>query len=255
MHLTLGLEPNQLRTGIVNQVLAGKVNLEKIQPSMKPTRIPITVKVLKLIKTELRATNYGNPDKLMIWLLCTIAFAGGFRCGELLCKKETEFDPKKDLLNRDMKLVRIRIDNKEVESIQVKLKTQKSKKAKADQIVDIYESGGDICPVRAHKKWTATHQKRSDSLPVFSWESGKPLTVKHFNKILKSLVEEHLTPINGTISSHSFRSGLASTLAALGFEEHDLMEAGRWSSQAYQRYLKLPRTRRMFVARSIANIN
>ena len=255
IHLTLGLEPSQLRTSIVNQVLTGKENLEKIQPISKPTRIPITVKVLKLIKAELKATNFGNPDKLMIWLLCTVAFAGGFRCGELLCKKETEFDPKKDLLNRDMKLAHIRIDSKETASIQIKLKTQKSKKVKADQIIDIYESGGDICPIRAYKKWAASHKKRESSLPAFSWESGKPLTVKQFNKILKALVEEHLAPINGTISPHSFRSGLASTLATLGLEEHDLMEAGRWSSQAYHRYLKLPRTRRMFVARAIANIN
>jgi hypothetical protein len=59
---------------------------------------------------------------------------------------------------------------------------------------------------------------------------------------------------NGKISSHSFRIGLATTLGTLGFSADDIKEAGRWSSNAYEIYLRLPRVKRAAIAKKIGNL-
>ena len=45
-----------------------------------------------------------------------------------------------------------------------------------------------------------------------------------------------------SVQSHSFRSGMATALAQLGYDEPDLMDIGRWSSQSYKAYTKLGRS-------------
>ena len=91
-------------------------------------------------------------------------------------------------------------------------------------------------------------------MPAFRFQDGTNLTQEKFNKILKIIFKTHLTDINGTISTHSFRIGLASTLGELGFSDDQVMQAGRWSSRAFQAYLKLPRTRRLEMAKAIGNM-
>ena len=50
-------------------------------------------------------------------------------------------------------------------------------------------------------------------------------------------------------SSHSFRAGAASSMAAMGFGDEDIQSVGRWSSRAFLEYIKLPRTRKAEIAR------
>ena len=45
-------------------------------------------------------------------------------------------------------------------------------------------------------------------------------------------------------SSHSFRAGATSAMAAAGYGDEDIQAVGRWSSRAFLEYIKLPRTRR-----------
>ena len=47
-----------------------------------------------------------------------------------------------------------------------------------------------------------------------------------------------------------FRAGAASAMAALGYGDEDIQAVGRWSSRAFLKYIKLPRTRRAEVAKA-----
>ena len=44
----------------------------------------------------------------------------------------------------------------------------------------------------------------------------------------------------GNYSGHSFRSGSATSAAAAGLADWEIKLLGRWSSQAYQRYIRTP---------------
>ncbi len=51
--------------------------------------------------------------------------------------------------------------------------------------------------------------------------------------------------------SHSFRIGVALMLGKLGYSDADIKAVGRWSSRAFEEYLRLPRTKRMQIAKEI----
>ena len=74
------------------------------------------------------------------------------------------------------------------------------------------------------------------------------------NKWLKDRLEGHVNYLKGKFTVHSFCIGLATTLGTLAFTESDIKEAGRWSSNTCQLYMKLPQVKRAAGAKKIAEI-
>ena len=57
-----------------------------------------------------------------------------------------------------------------------------------------------------------------------------------FNEDLKRLLSPYIK--YGKVSGHSFRAGLATLMAAKGFREEDIRGIGRWTSEAWLKYVK-----------------
>ena len=83
-------------------------------------------------------------------------------------------------------------------------------------------------------------------------ESGGNYTGKMFNKDLKQLLSPYVDYSKGTVSSHSFRSGLASLMATLGYSDQEIMTIGRWKSDAFLEYIKMDRIKRCGMAKELA---
>ena len=85
---------------------------------------------------------------------------------------------------------------------------------------------------------------------------GKPCksyTGKMFNKDLKSLLESVIDYKNmGKVSSHSFRIGITTMLGQLGFSDQEIQAIGRWSSSAFELYIRSPRNVRAKTAMKMA---
>ena len=154
LHLRLGHYIPVLRSELVKQILEGRVHLDSVNRRLleKPTRLPVTPAILKLLKLELKASDLRKGDKRLLWAVATIGFAGGFRIHELLAIEEASFDPLFTLLGADLCLRPIRLNSEKIEALQIKLKSQKTDGVGVDTIVDVYESGSNLCPVRAFKK-------------------------------------------------------------------------------------------------------
>ena len=58
-------------------------------------------------------------------------------------------------------------------------------------------------------------------------------------------MSEEINYMEGYIASHSFRAGMVSVMARLGYSEEQIKIQGRWSSDAFRRYLKLGRGERL----------
>ena len=87
--------------------------------------------------------------------------------------------------------------------------------------------------------------------PLFLFSNGAFLTKSRLNNWLrKSLLSAGW---NGRYTQHSFRVGVASTAASLGFPEYLIKAPGRWSSEAYQVYIKLSQTRLITASRCLAS--
>ena len=127
-HLRKGLYIPALRSDLVKQVLEGRVHLDAIRRRIedKPVRVPVTPTLLKLIKLELKSANLSKGDKRLIWAIFCVGFAGGFRIHELLARQESRFDPLFTLLNKDITVKRMELTGEEIETLQIKLKSQKT---------------------------------------------------------------------------------------------------------------------------------
>ncbi len=95
-----------------------------------------------------------------------------------------------------------------------------------------------------NKHWPANQ-------PAFRWGDGKPLTQNQFRKIMGERLIGFVENPEDIFCSHSFRIGVASMLGKLGYSDADIKAVGRWSSRAFEEYLRLPRTKRMQIVKEI----
>jgi len=254
LHIMKGLEEPKLRSNLLRMVLEGRRNLDAIDKTSttKQERQPVTKDIMHLLKAKLSSWQTQPVDKLTAWAVCTLLFHGACRGGELLCKSERTFDPAVDMLRKDVSL-RIggagTVGNSQDKSVQLKLKMPKEAKDRRAVIVDIYESGSVICPIRAVEKWLRATAGAEMNDPAFVWSSGKPVTAKALNKLIKDMLDSDL-PGHG-ITLHSFRTGAASMMAELGYADDDIKAIGRWSSRAFENYIKLERSKRIQTLKSM----
>jgi len=247
-HITRGLEPPQLRTTLVNQVIKGRANQETVNTTDSKTgRAAMTVNLMRKLKQKICQSNLEKTDKLLVWTVATTAFFGAFRIHEILGKHESTFDPHHTLLLQDVSLT----GQDGGRTLSIRLKCPKERRAGRPTVVDILETGGPLCPIRAYNRW-ATRNEGQDDMPLFRWKDGTPLTGRKFNCILKDMLGDLASTPRGKISTHSFRSAVPTILAELGHSENDIKAVGRWSSRAFTAYMKGSRTQRLMMARRIA---
>jgi len=252
LHLTLGLEPPNFRTGLVKLVIKGVKNRDGIEKrsNNKTGRLPMTMNMMMVLKNLVHNSSFNAHDKKLIWAVASVAFAGAFRIGELLTKQEATFDPDFSLLTKD---VTWSTDRQGKTVIHICLKCPKETKTAAPTVVDLYQNGGPLCPVKAFFSWWKL-QHRDATAPLFRFKDGNPLTGGRMNKIVRTFLDPYTDLTIGVFGTHSFRIGLASTLGSLGFEDSDIQSAGRWSSRAFEAYMKLKRTKRAAMSKKISKL-
>ena len=256
MHLAAGHTNFNIRNDLVKAVITGRKNQNNIEESIgeKKERIPVTPKLMLLIKKELGENTTIKPNPLLLWSVSSLLFSGGFRIGELLAPNKTTFDPYCTLLGRDIKLKQEKYGSSTIETVQITLKTEKTNKSSKHTIIDVYASEGHLCPVKAFKRWSR-HNPCDPDLPAFRDDDGSPLTQKEFNSFLADFSRKYLDTGKRTLSSHSFRAGMCTLLATLGYSDEEIMSWGRWNSRAFETYIKAPRSKRLWMAKQIAKLN
>jgi hypothetical protein len=241
LHVVHGLDAPELRSGLVKLVLKGIDNRDGIatRAGKFKGRLPMTKNTMLLFRKLVQGSTYAEQDKLLIWAVATLAFAGAFRIHEILAKVESTFDPHFTLLAEDLTTS----SNGEQQTLHVRLKCPKESRTAAATVVDVFENKSELCPVRAFRKWVGC-KRREPQLPLFRFHNGTPLTGAKLNRVMKALLGPYTDSSIGFFATHSFRIGIASMLGQLGFEDQDIMATGRWSSRVFERYLKLTRTKR-----------
>ena len=75
---------------------------------------------------------------------------------------------------------------------------------------------------------------------------------KEFNRDLGRFLGSVAAAQGGTVTSHSFRSSIATCMASAGYSDSEIMSIGRWHSSAFLRYIKTLREKRAMVAQELA---
>ena len=88
----------------------------------------------------------------------------------------------------------------------------------------MFESGTELCPVKAIQRALKYCKK---GRPFATLVGGRILTKKNMNMMLRKAFKGIVDYEVNTLSSHSFRSGLASCMARQGYSDEEIKRQGR----------------------------
>ena len=95
----------------------------------------------------------------------------------------------------------------------------------------------NLCPVKALKTYLALRGQHKG--PLFTLPNGDAVSCQFFNQQLNTLIIHSNLP-QGRYSSHSLRIGGATTAIIQGASEAQVKVMGRWKSEAFKKYIRLP---------------
>lgn len=224
LHLEHGL-PDPLTDALqLRRLLRG---IKRLKGSAVDSRLPITPSLLRSFHCLL-CTSY---DHLMLWAAILTAFFSFLRSSELLALQHSE-------------VTRL------AEGYHLSIKASKTDPFRQGATVLLSGSADPtLCPVAALDHFLAASPSRQG--PIFCFSSGVAITRQRLNTLIRELAARSGIPLE-RYSSHSFRIGAASTAAAAGIPNWKIQALGRWSSDYYRRYIRLPGTDSSHVSRALA---
>ena len=255
-HLEIGLDAPSLRPPIVNMLLEGHEHWENVTDmiSKKAKRTPVTKELMLYIKRALFEADWNPQEKFIFWATATVIWCGSMRIHEALSRKAKSYDISQTLLAKDVSFITTKVGGKVRSIIKLKLKAVKESKVGAGTVLEIFANNSPVCPQRALDKYLNSKgglSKLNAEKPFFLKTNGTCYTGDDFNKHLMLLTHKVTDGTGKIVRSHSFRSGIPSELCKLGATDEEICGTGRWSSDAYKLYCKLPRVRRMNMADSV----
>jgi hypothetical protein len=251
VHKIQGFVNYEIKDQVVASILRGGEHLQMLDPV--PTgnkRRVMTLQLLRHLGHKLALSGWSAHTRQVIWSVCTLAFFTSARMGELLAPGEHDMDPAATLTWAN---VRYREDN----SFLVHVRLPKSS-AVEGEFLDVFEFPQfGCCPVAALKKLAIMSNATAKTAePVFTFASGKFLTIQGLNSILRSLLQDVVDPARDSITCHSFRAGVPSALTrhpTLASSD-DVKGWGRWSSETYQRYTRLKTDQKRAIFNKIMSV-
>ena len=210
----------------------------------KHTRLPITPTILLRMRAvwEQQASSW---DHIMLWAACCLGFFRFLRSGELTAPDRDDFDPGQHLSFADLAMD----DTAHPTTIAVRIKQSKTDPFRQGVTIFLGRTDTPLCPVAALLPYLALRGPGEG--PLFRFRDGRALTRPRLvTAIREALAKAGLRP--DEYAGHSFRIGAATTAAACGVPVDLIKTLGRWKSQAYQLYVRLPRDHLAGVSRTLA---
>ena len=211
----------------------------------RPTRLAVTPDILYLIKQELRAADWPELKKRLVWMVASWLFAASLRPGEALVSSQSQFVNGSTLMYGDVRLEQVPVAGASVWSLLLELHDTKEMRGKGSTIVEMFSNSTYWCPVKSYRDYIRVSGRVSDDGAPMMMLGAKGYTQVQFNSDNRALLSSHFDYRESGVYGHSFRSGIATALARAGFSDQDIMTQGRWSSSAFQAYLKRGRATRL----------
>ena len=218
--------------------------LKRQKPRAQDSRLPITPWVLLRIKSVLAQAPH-DWDSIMLWAAFCLGFFAFLRSCEFTVESPQQFDAAWHLTPKD-----IAVDN----TVNPTLLRIHLKGSKTDQTrigIDLYvgRTETELCPLSAVLAYIAI--RGQDDEPLFKLKNGRPLSCQLLVQKLRS------TPSSAGVdckryAGHSFRIGAATTAIARGVSETTVQTLGRWASDSFKRYVRIPREDLAMISKQMA---
>ena len=199
----------------------------RLKPS-KDIRSPVTLQLLqKLIQT----VSVIVADPFMAALLkamYSLAFFGFLRIGEITASNQT---------NHRLQLHAIMV-NQTDSTMTVTFESYKHKQDSNPFRLRLHNTCNTVPVVTLMCQYLKLRGFRPG--PLFILQNGKAIDRKVFSDILKRNVKLCSIGQMVNIRPHSFRIGAATHAIELGYKEEQVRMMGRWRSQAFRNYVRIP---------------
>ena len=211
---------------IIRQMLEG---FRRKNPNKADLRQPITLQMLRKIMSSLDMVCFSHFEAVAFKAAFSIAFFGFMRVGELAA--ESLNNVQDSVLS--LEDINLFIDR----GIQVTFRHAKNNQRGPPQVIWIPHIPNDpLCPVRAMHDYLMIRPPLARTLVCHF--DGSPITRGQFSEVLKRVIQFCGWPSG--FKSHSFRIGAATRAAELGIPDKTIMQMGRWKSDAFKLYIRLP---------------
>ena len=196
-------------------------------------RLPITPDILYQMFTVWKSDSQ-NPDVIMMWAACCTCFFGFLRAGEITLPSQKDYDSGAHLRFGDVKLDAASNPTR----AEVSIKSSKTDPFRHGVVIHLGKTDNALCPVVALASYLAI--RGSSSGPFFKFKDGSFLTRARFvSEVSKVLSAAGID--SSKYSGHSFRIGAATTAAMRGLDDSLIQTLGRWESNSYLLYVRIPR--------------
>ena len=185
----------------------------------RPRRLPITTAQMIALFRHIRK-HYASFDAKMLCAAVSMAFFGLLRSSEYTSPTLTRC-PNPTLTTKDIRIVN--------NILVIHIRKSKTDPFQSGTFIRIGPNHSEICPVNAFLEYASVRPQVSG--PAFVFADGSFLTRNCLSAILSSCFP------SVSLNTHSFRIGGASTAASIGIPDSAIQILGRWSSNAYKRYL------------------
>ncbi len=216
----MGFHTDPTKNFFISKLLVGAKNLH----AAHDVRLPITAAILESL---LRASFQVIPSQFCRMAVCAVmvlAFKGFFRIGELLPRLQNAGSSVVQFA--DVLLIQDRAT--------VTVRKFKHSSSKGPQVVHVCLAPANFAAV-LHQYFKA---RGNSSGPFFISSNGSLLLRAQFDKYLKSLLM-FCGFSTSAFKGHSFRIGAATAAAARGESDAQIRAAGRWSSDAFRKYIRI----------------
>jgi hypothetical protein len=209
-------------------------------------RQPVTPRILRRLFEVWKKLPIIRDAK-MLWAATCLAFYGFLRVGEFTSPSSNSFDKEVYLSLAD-----ISVDSPSAPSVLfVRLKQSKTDQLRQGVTIVLGKSEQfPLCPLSAVLSYMVVMGRSRG--PLFIWKNGQFLTRENFVAAVRKALEAADLDAS-TFNGHSFRIRAATTAASRGMEDSMIKTLGRWESEAYQRYVKIPRQQLAYYTKILAN--
>ena len=177
----------------------------------------------------------------MLWAACCLSFFGVLRSGEFTAPEEGDFDPGQHLSYSDIAVHSL----SNPKTLSVRIKQSKIDPFRLGVTIFVGKTESLLCPVGAILAYMALRGPGEG--PFFRFQNGLPLSRSRLvSALLKVLTEAGFNPED--YAGHSCRIGAA----ACGIPAGTIKTLGRWKSEAYRLYVRLPREYLAGVSKTLA---
>ncbi len=207
-------------------------------------RLPITPLILDTIRQVIQQSPASYTNRMM-WAACCLGYFAFLRSGEFTVNEL--FDPSRHLAVGD-----VAVDSYDTPSmLSITLKISKTDQEGVGVVLYVGRTYKPACPVSAVLSYLVIRHPPQNEGPLFRCNNGSALSRPTLVTWLKSTLNS--AGVDSThFSGHSFRIGAASTAAARGIPDSTIQTMGRWSSDSFKRYIRVPREQWAQVSKSIA---